>query len=123
MLTDVYQALLNRLAQLDTPVFQADCIPQGQTFPYLTLDIALPLAPQQPGKLTLTAWCHGAQAHADRLALADAILALLPLSGTRLEGESGRIILLADDQHAQCIRSGEARGVKLTWKLQCFPCA
>lgn len=121
MLTSLHQALIDHLSSLETPILQANCVPQGQTFPYVTMDVTPALSTDMPGSLTLTAWCCGESAHADRLALAEELLALLPSRGTVLALTGGRAILCMTDERARCLQSGEALGVQLTWELRCFP--
>lgn len=120
MLTHVHQTLLAHLAGLDAPVFHENCVPQGQGFPYITLAASLPGISAQSGTLTLTCWCHGPSAHSHRLALADSILALIPSDGLRLDCPQGRIVLRGDGD-IQCVRSGEALGIRMVWALQFFP--
>lgn len=120
MLTGLYQALCERLAPLQLPLFEPGCVPQGQTFPYMTLAEEIPAAAGLSGSLTLTLWCCGARAHADRLTLADQALALLPGDGLRLETAAARLLLLPGDG-ARCLRSAEALGLQLHWTLKCFP--
>lgn len=120
MLTSLYQALVSHLAALEVPVYDADCIPQGQTFPYVTMHAEPGGRPDQPGQLTLTAWCCGESAHADRLLLGDRLLTLLPGQGTVVSFSGGKATLRMTGSHAVPLRSGEALGIQLTWELRCF---
>lgn len=120
MLTSLYQALVSHLAALEVPVYEADCVPQGQTFPYVTMHAEPSALPDQPGQLTLTAWCCGESAHADRLLLGDKLLQLLPGRGTALAFTGGKATMRMTSDHAVPLRSGEALGIQLTWELRCF---
>lgn len=116
----MYDAILRRLASISLPVLEEGCVPQGQTFPYLTLRVEPACRSNVPGAVTLTAWCCGDQAHADRLALADQLLTLLPPRGFPLTYSGGRSLLYMKDSQVRCLQQGPALGVQLTWALRCF---
>ena len=122
MLSNLYQALVSHLSGLEAPVHQADCVPRDAAFPYVTMTLDAPPAPGSPGQATLTIWCLGDGAHAQRLRLADALLALLPARGLYLSLPEGAVTLRMNPSAlARPLQDGEALGLRLTWELQCFP--
>lgn len=120
MLNELLEALCTQLAPLDMPVFLADCIPNGVGMPYLAMEIALPMRPADPGKVTLTLWCSGGSAHAERVRLGDELLGLLPAHGIclRLAEHS---VTLRPTGSISTLRSGAAIGLRLTLALGCVP--
>lgn len=121
MLISLYQALALHLAALQLPLFQEGCIPQGQCFPYLSMTLDVPPAPDIPGTLSLTVWCAGSAAHQQRLALAEQLLEALPARGVRLEIPQGCAVVHAGSRAAQCVGDAGCLGARLTWKLSFFP--
>lgn len=122
MLTELYQALITHLSPLGVSVYQADCVPQGAVFPYITLAVTAPLAEGAAGSLTLTAWHDSAQANAGRIAQADALAALLPPRGHCFALETGNVLLLPGSA-TSCVRDTSILGMRMVWKLRCFPAA
>lgn len=120
MLKALYEALLTLLMPLGIPVFLSDCIPDGAGLPYLTADIEAPAAPGLSGKLTLTLWCAGASANADRLRLGDELALLLPDRGLCLSLPE-HIIPLRPTGGIPCTHSKGAIGLKRTFTLGCIP--
>ena len=120
MLTELYEALALHLAPLDAPVYLAECVPPDTLFPYVTAQVAAPCTPAEKGRITLTLWCLGSAANSDRLHLGDALLSLLPAEGLHMPMKSG-FALLRMDSPAECLRSGDALGLRMTWSLRCYP--
>ncbi len=120
MLTDLYTALMNRLAPLDPPVYLADCVPCQAVFPYVTLRFVSPLTPGESGSLTVTVWTEGHTANARRLVLADEVLTLLPPRGLRLTASSGAA-LLRQKGGASCVQESKALGVQIDYQVQFIP--
>lgn len=119
MLTHLFQALIAHLGSLDIPVWLADCVPQGTPLPYITAEIKAPLN-TGAGSLTLTCFPCADAAHADRLAQADALLALLPVRGLWLAIEEGAVILLPEGP-AVCVQDAGLQGLRMAWTLHFFP--
>lgn len=122
MLTELYQALSAQLSALDAPLYLTDCVPAGAAFPYLTAAMSVPLTPGEAGALTLTLWCHGDTANAERFRLSEALAEQLPARGFRLALKDGTYILRLKAGPTP-IRSQEALGVKTVWTLRCYPAA
>ncbi|MGN0753677.1 MAG: hypothetical protein ACI4ME_04390 [Aristaeellaceae bacterium] len=120
MLTSLFRAICDHLTPLGVPVYLADCVPDGAAFPYITANIAAPLAAHTAGAVTLTLWCAGDQANAQRLSQVDELLALLPARGIPLTTAAG-VITLRQTGGARCLRESGALGIKTVWKLCCFP--
>lgn len=120
MLTSLYQALADRLSGLGVSLYHADCVPADAAFPYITFEAAAPLAPGRSGQLALTVWACGEAAHAQRLHLADALLAVLPARGLYLALAEGAAIL-APPAGTETLQSGSALGLRLTWTLEYHP--
>ena len=112
MLSDFIQAVIARLATVDAPVYLADCVPADVPGPYITLAATL------PGTLTLTLWHRD---NAGRIALAEEVAALLPARGTYLTLPSGAAILTGGS--STFLREGPLPGLRMVWKLRCFPAA
>ena len=121
MLSGLHSALSEHLVQLDAPLFQEGCVPQGKAFPYIVMSLDAQPTPDTPGVLSLTVWCAGNAAHPRRLAMAEDLLTLIPARGIRLDTLQGCAVLFAGYTTAQCVGSGKCLGAQLTWKLHCFP--
>ena len=122
MLKSIFGALHDHLAPLNIPVYLEDCVPEGAALPYITADIRPPLSVHNGGSLTLSCWCQGDTANAQRLSQADLLLTRLPARGCPLAMDAGSVILRQEGT-AVCIRKSALQGVKMTWKLQFFPAA
>lgn len=122
MLTELYAALVTLFGQADAPVFLADCVPLDAAFPYVTLAMDVPAAPDAEGAVTLTCWHACMSSNASRLALLDALLALIPAGGLRIRLDSGTAaIFRAEGDGVSCVRSGNALGMTLPLSLRCYP--
>lgn len=120
MLSAIFSALIARLSPLGFPVYAADCVPEGAAFPYMTAEVAAPLAPGTAGSLTLTAWIQSGAAHSERIALAENLHALLPARGTWLAADSGALTLVGDGP-IRCVQDGPLLGAQSRWTLRFFP--
>lgn len=120
MLKALFEALQPLLMPLGIPVFLADCIPEGVGLPYLAADIEAPAAPGLPGKVTLTLWCAGASANAERLRLGDELTALLPDRGLCLSLPE-HAVTLRPTGSVTCTRVRGALALKRTFTLGCIP--
>lgn len=110
MLSDFIQAIIAHLSAVSAPVYLADCVPSDVPGPYITMTATL------PGTLTLTIW-H--RENAGRIALAEEVAALLPARGTRLALPSGAAILFGGS--SAFVKDGPLPGLRMVWKLRCFP--
>lgn len=122
MLSALFRALSAHLSGLDLPLYQADCVPAGAAFPYLTAAFSAPLSAGETGALTLTLWCCGDPANADRFRLSEALAELLPARGIRIPLTAGTYTLRLKAGPA-FIASQEALGAKTVWALRCYPAA
>ncbi|MBR6667071.1 MAG: hypothetical protein IKL25_01700 [Clostridia bacterium] len=120
MLSHIFSALTDHLSRLTIPVYQADCVPEGAAFPYVTAEIAAPLTPVSAGSLTLTVWSRSSSAHTERLAKLDALHRLLPPRGAWLTVETGAITLTGDGP-VRCLQDGVLLGAQSRWTLRFFP--
>lgn len=119
MMTELFAALCRLFDGIGTGVFLADCVPQGQPLPYLTLE-ASP-APDGTSRLDVTLWCSG-HANAERLALCDTLLTLIPAGGLRITGENTLAVLSrAKNAGVRCQTSADALWLTLPLELQTFP--
>ena len=120
MLSELFRALSALLSGLDAPLYQADCVPAGAAFPYLTVTMSTPLTPDAAGALTLTLWCHGDAANTERFRLSETLAEHLPSRGLRLSLPSGACTMrLKSGPTPLC--SQEALGMKTVWALRCYP--
>ena len=120
MLKTIHKGLMEYISELGLPVYPADGVPDGAAFPYLTLTAEAPLNATTTGRVTLTLWCSGPDAPADRLLLTDSLLTLLPPRGLWLETDY-ETLLLTLDKPAQPLREKTALGMRTLWKLQRYP--
>lgn len=120
MLTDLYRDLCSRLAAVDCPVYADDCVPTNAPFPFVTLKAEPSLSPGGKGTLTLSCWHHSASAHADRLALADRLLACFPPGGLLLTLPGGMAVITPAGP-AGCARQDSARGCAISFSLRYYP--
>lgn len=98
MLTEIYKQLTARLAAAGYPAWAADAVPTGAAFPYVTLEVRPAASPFGAGRVTLTGWLRGPARHAERLAMADALLRLVPPGGLKLKLEGGLAVLYRGDR-------------------------
>lgn len=112
MLSEFIQAVIAHLSTLDAPVYQADCVPANVPGPYITMAATL------PGSLTLTVW-H--RSNTGRIALAESIADLLPDRGKCFALASGAVVLQGGN--TAFLREGPLPGLRMVWRLRCFPAA
>lgn len=120
MLTTIHKGLAEHIAGAGLTVYPADGVPDDAAFPYVTLTAEAPLNAASTGRVTLTLWCSGQEAPADRLRLTDSLLTLLPPRGLWLETDY-ETLLLTLDKPAQPLREKTALGMRTVWKLQRYP--
>lgn len=120
MLTELFRALSALLSNLNAPLYLADCVPTGAAFPYLTAAFSAPLSAGETGALTLTLWCCGDSANAERFRLTETLAEVLPARGIRIPLTGGAYTLRLKSGPT-FISSREALGAKTVWALRCYP--
>lgn len=120
MLNELFEGLCTLLAPLDLPIFLADCIPDGVSMPYLTMALDVPATPADTGKATLTVWCDGGSANAERIRLFDELTARLPLRGICLR-MAEHAVTLCPTGNLTCNRSKTAIALRMPLALTCVP--
>ena len=120
MLTELFQALTALLSGLDAPLYHADSVPAGAAFPYLTAAFSSPLSAGEAGALTLTLWCRGGDANAQRFRLSEELAQLLPARRLRIPLSEG-VFTLRLKVGPTFVASQEALGAKTVWALRCYP--
>ena len=98
MLTDLYRKLCALLAEAGYPAWAEDAVPSEAAFPFVTVAIRPAASLHGTGRVTLTGWLRGPARHADRLALADTLLKLVPGGGLKIPLESGSAVLFRGDR-------------------------
>ena len=93
MLTELYRQLTALLAEAGYPAWSAEAVPSDAPFPFVTLQVRPASTLHGLGQVTLTGWLRGPCRHADRLALADALLRLVPSGGLKLPLTDGLAVL------------------------------
>lgn len=122
MLNALLAALHDLLSQSGLPVYLADCLPPGTACPYALLD-GMPAADGRSA-LRLTLWCAGDAPHAQRLALGDALLTLIPAGGLHLRLPDGAVLLTrAADAPIECRKEADFLGLSLPLTLIIHPLA
>lgn len=122
MLTDLAARLCSLLGSSGTPVYLADSVPACAEFPYVTLQFSPPLTPGDLASLTLTGWHWSHTGNADRFALADALLTLIPPAGLKLPLENGTaVIWRSRGRKVEGVRSGDALGLSIPFDLMLLP--
>lgn len=122
MLNALFEALAALLMPLDIPVFLADCVPDGVRMPYLAMEVEVPVRPAEVGKLTLTLWCAGDSANAERIRLGDELAMLLPARGVCLH-QTEHAIALRPTGRITCIHGKGAIALRQTCTVGCVPLA
>lgn len=98
MLTALYQQLCSLLADAGYPAYAADTVPPDAPFPFVTVEARPASTLHGTGRVTLTGWMRSGSRHADRLALADALLKLVPPGGRKLPLTGGMAVLFRGDR-------------------------
>ena len=98
MLTELYGKICALLAEAGYPAWAEDAVPPDAAFPFVTVAIRPAASMHGTGRVTLTGWLRGPARHADRLALADALLKLVPGSGMKLPAAGGLAVLTRGDR-------------------------
>ena len=98
MLTELYRQLTALLAEAGYPAWSVDAVPPDAPFPFVTLQVRPAASLHGLGRVTLTGWLRGPCRHADRLALADALLRLVPSGGLKLPLTDGLAVLHRGDR-------------------------
>lgn len=120
MLNELFEGLCTLLAPLEIPIFLADCIPHGVAMPYLAMALDVPVQPTETGKATLTLWCDGASANAERIRLFEELTTRLPLRGICLRLAAYSVTLCPTGNLA-CDRSKTAISLRMPLALGCVP--
>ncbi len=122
MLNELYQRICAHFAPLGLLIWQEDCVPDGTAFPYLTIRIESGVAFGSPGHAEVTVWCRSDAPHSERLALADEVLALVPLSGTSLWVDGSLLHLRhAPGSSVTLGRDGDILFARLRFDLRVYP--
>ena len=122
MMTELLSALHDLLSQAGLPVYLADCLPPGTACPYLLLE-DMPAADGRSA-LRLTVWCAGNAPHAQRIALGDALLTLIPMGGLHLRlPDCIAVLTRAGDAPIECRKEADCLGLSLPLTLFVHPLA
>lgn len=119
MLTALYRQLTTLLTQAGYRVWAADAVPPEAEFPFVTLEIRPATRLHGVGTVTLTGWLAKPGRHAERLALADALLKLVPSAGLKLASDSVPALLTRGERvHVEWPESPGALGVLVKHELR-----
>lgn len=119
MLTELYRKLCTLMTEAGYPAWAEDTVPADAAFPYVTVSVRPAASLHGLGRVTLTGWLRGPARHADRLALADTLLRLVPGGGLKLPLEGGVALLLRGDRmHVTWPESPGALGVCVQHELR-----
>lgn len=89
MLTELYRKVIAQLAEAGFSAYAEDTVPQDADFPFVTCRIDAPVSTHELGSIVLTCWVRGDAAYAQRLAMADALVSLVPPGGMMLPLDGG----------------------------------
>jgi len=123
MLTALFAQLCTLLRPLGVPVYAEDAVPPDAAFPLIALRIEPPGCLMESGKVTLTGWFRSSSPHADRLAMTDRLLALIPTGGYLLHTDTLFAALFPTGKEA--VTWPESRGllgVRIPWELRLYHC-
>ena len=98
MLTEMYRQLIALLEAAGFTAYAEDAVPPDASFPFVTLRIEAPAPMQGSGAIVLTGWTRGGSRHRDRLAMADALLRIVPGAGLTLPLTDGLAVLRRADR-------------------------
>lgn len=121
MLTALFGQLCTLLQSIGVPVYAEDAVPSDTLFPLLTLRIEPPGRLDESGSVTLTGWFRSSSPHADRLAMADRIMKLVPAGG-RLLRTNGLLAALypCGKEAVTWPESRGQLGVRIRWELRLY---
>lgn len=91
MIASLQRAVIALLTGAGWPAYAEDAVPGSAAFPLATLRLDPPAAWDGQGSAVLTAWASPASdtAQADRMALAEKLMALVPQGGALLALDEG----------------------------------
>lgn len=119
MLTELYRRLTALLAEAGFTAWAADAVPPDAAFPYVTMEIIPGGGLHSPGRLVLTGWPAKSCSMARRLAMADALFAIVPPAGLKLHLESGLALLTRVSRtEMQWVEADGAQGVRIPFDLR-----
>lgn len=119
MLTELTHRLMEALSAARLTVWAADAVPPDAAFPFVTVEIAPAASLHDLGRVTLTGWPDKPCSMAQRLAMADALLALVPPAGLKLPLEDGLALLTRGSRtQLQWVASDGAIGVRIPFDLR-----
>lgn len=98
MMQSLYQQICALVAAAGYTAWAADAVPPDAAFPFVTVDARPAGNLHGTGRLTLTGWLRSDSRHADRLAMADALLRLVSPGGTKLSLEDGLAVIYRGDR-------------------------
>lgn len=98
MLQTLYQRLTALVQEAGYPCWAADAVPPDAAFPFVTVEVRPAATMHGLGRVTLTGWLRGPCRHADRLALADALLRLVPPGGMKIPLPGGLALMQRGDR-------------------------
>lgn len=98
MLTELHRKICAMLAEAGYPAWAEDAVPPDAPLPFVTLSIRPASSLHGVGRVTLTGWLHGPGRHADRLAMANTLLKLVPGGGLKLPLDGGLALLQRGDR-------------------------
>ena len=118
---ELIRALTARLTSSTLPLYLADAVPENAAFPYLTAEVVSPFRMGEPGSIRLTLWCTGPNGNLARMVLHTTLTQYFPGRGLVLQGDNGRYVLRSEA--AQCVQSGDARGICTPMEVRFYPAA
>lgn len=108
MLTELYALLIALLTEAGFTAYAEDTVPQAAAFPFVTCRIGPPMSMHGTGSVTLTCHVRGDAPHEQRLAMADALIRLVPPGGMTLPLMGGLAALFRAE--GQAVTWPEERG-------------
>lgn len=97
-MTQIFERLCALLKAAGYDAWASDAVPQDATLPFVTMEVRPAASLHGVGRVTLTGWMRGPARHADRLALADTLLKLVPSAGLKLPLEGGLAVMYRGDR-------------------------
>ena len=119
MLTELYRRMTALLAEAGFTAWAADAVPPDAAFPFVTMEITPAGSMHALGRVVLTGWPGKTCSMARRLAMADALYAIVPSAGLKLPLENGLALLTRCSRaEMQWVESGGATGVRIPLELR-----